>query len=162
MKPFNLHLFFSLMVSVSGLYAGGPVLTDSHTGSQPPIAGEPGDARPIVLDLVLHDKKKILNLLKRAEMLATTPNSAERPEKIALVLHGPEIRYFQISQYLQNREIVDLAAKLDAFNVIDIKMCNTAMSSMGIHKADIPAFIEIVPYGPAEIERLQSKGFIKL
>ena len=91
-----------------------------------------------------------------------TPNPAERPRQIALILHGPEIEHFRISSYGENREIVDLAAKLDAFNVIDIKMCNTAMDQLEVNRQEVPAFIEIVPYGPKEVERLQRKGFLKL
>ena len=135
---------------------------DPNTIAEDRLTSADGLMFKMVHDELVAAREAGLPVLKRAEALATTPNSAERPEKIALVLHGPEIRHFQISQYQQNREIVDLAAKLDAFNVIDIKMCNTAMSSMGINKTDIPAFVEIVPYGPSEIERLQSKGFIKL
>ena len=142
--------------------AGNPILVDGKPGLADTGIGTLGDAQPVVLDIVLHSRKDILKMLSRVEKLAMTPNPSERPENISLVLHGPEIRHFQISRYDNNRNIVDLAAKLDAFNVIDIKMCNTQMTTMGIDKKDIPAFIEIVPYGPAEVERLQSKGFLKL
>jgi len=108
------------------------------------------------------DQGDNLSMLKRAEILASMPNSAERPRAISLVLHGPEIEHFRISQYMNNQDIVDLAAKLDAFNVIDIKMCNTMMGRLSVDKQEIPAFIEIVPYGPGEVEALVEKGFIKL
>jgi len=146
--------------ALSQLATPAPVLTDG--GSIPPEAGTKGEAQPVVLDIVLHKREDILKMLNRAEKLAMTPNPSDRPESIALVLHGPEIEHFKISSYDDNRDIVDLAAKLDAFNIIDVKMCNTQMSMRGIEKKDVPAFIEIVPYGPAEVERLQSMGFIKL
>jgi intracellular sulfur oxidation DsrE/DsrF family protein len=138
-----------------------PIMSDTpvQRASKP---GEPGEHQPVVIDVVLHNKDDILKMLRRAESLAMTPNPAERPRQIALVLHGPEIEYFRISSYEDNREIVDLAAKLDAFNVIDIKMCNTAMGQFEVNKQEVPAFIEIVPYGPKEVERLQGKGFLKL
>ena len=91
-----------------------------------------------------------------------TPNSAERPRQIALVLHGQEIEHFRISNYSDNQDIVDLAAKLDAFNIIDVKMCGTMMNALDVDKQDIPAFIEIVPFGPAEVDRLEQEGFLKL
>ncbi|MCW8963580.1 MAG: hypothetical protein OQL16_07265 [Gammaproteobacteria bacterium] len=141
-----------------------PILSDSpvHNSQDNPKAGEPGENQPIVIDVVLHDRDSILNMLRRAETLAMTPNPAARPRQIALVLHGPEIEHFRISKYEGNQDIVDLAAKLDAFNVIDVKMCNTMMNQLSVDKQEIPAFIEIVPYGPDEVERLQEKGFIKL
>ena len=140
-----------------------PILSDSHGDSHGNLVpGEPGDSQPIVIDVVLHDRKAILNMLQRAETLAMTPNPAERPRQIALVLHGQEIESFRIKNYSDNRDIVDLAAKLDAFNVIDVKMCNTMMNLLNVKKQEIPAFIEIVPYGPAEVDRLEQRGFIKL
>jgi intracellular sulfur oxidation DsrE/DsrF family protein len=155
-------LFCCLLVASSAALAQAPRLNDANPTSPPPRAGSKGLAQPVVLDIVLHDREDIMKMLSRAEKLAMTPNPSERPESISLVLHGPEIEHFQISHYTTNRDIVDLAAKLDAFNIIDVKMCNTRMSMMGIEKKDVPAFIEIVPYGPAEVERLQSMGFIKL
>jgi len=140
-----------------------PVLSDSHGNSAGQLEpGDPGNSQPIVIDVVLHDRDAILNMLQRAETLATTPNPAERPRQIALVLHGQEIENFRIKNYGDNRDIVDLAAKLDAFNVIDVKMCNTMMNMLNVEKQEIPAFIEIVPYGPAEVDRLEQQGFIKL
>ena len=138
-----------------------PVLSDSpgHNTIRP---GEPGSSKPVVIDVVLHDKSEILNMLRRAESLAMTPNPADRPRQIALVLHGPEIEHFKIENYTDNREIVDLAAKLDAFNVIDIKMCNTMMNRMNVEKGEVPAFIEIVPYGPGEVDRLKKAGSLNL
>ena len=138
-----------------------PILSDTPV-QRDSMPGEPGERQPVVIDVVLHNKDDILKMLRRAESLAMTPNPAERPRQIALVLHGPEIEHFKISSYGENREIVDLAAKLDAFNVIDIKMCNTAMDQLEVDKQEVPAFIEIVPYGPKEVERLQGKGFLKL
>ena len=139
----------------------GPVLSDTPQ-RQAIKPGEPGEHQPVVIDVVLHDKDSILSMLRRAESLAMTPNPAERPRQIALVLHGPEIEHFRISSYQDNKEIVDLAAKLDAFNVIDIKMCNTAMDELEVNEQEVPAFIEIVPYGPGEVERLQAEGFLNL
>lgn len=162
-KRLQLTIASSLLFVTMHVTAQTPVLTDGpQTTQRPYLPGEPGNARPVVLDVVLHEREKIINMLRRAEELTAVPNPANRPQKITLILHGPEIEFFQISHYEKNRDIVDLAAKLDAFNIIDVKICNTKMSIMGIEKKDIPAFVEIVPYGPAEIERLQSKGFIKL
>jgi intracellular sulfur oxidation DsrE/DsrF family protein len=140
-----------------------PVLSDGYVVKPgDPPKRETGENDAIVIDVVLHDRKEILGMLKRAEALAMTPNPVERPRQIALVLHGPEIEHFRISKYQNNQDIVDLAAKLDAFNVIDVKMCNTMMNVLEVDRREIPAFIEIVPYGPAEVERLQQQGFIKL
>jgi len=159
-----LLMFISSVTSADRFNNMAPILSDSPAVNtqNDPGRGEPGESQPIVIDVVLHERDSILNMLKRAETLAMTPNPAERPRQIALVLHGPEIEHFRISKYNGNQDIVDLAAKLDAFNVIDIKMCNTMMNLLNVDKQEIPAFIEIVPYGPDEVEALQEQGFIKL
>ena len=140
-----------------------PILSDSGpTVGDKGRQGSQGESQPLVIDVVLHDRQAILRMLQRAETLAMTPNPVERPREIALVLHGPEIEHFRISKYSGNQDIVDLAAKLDAFNVIDIKMCNTMMNQLNVDRREIPAFIEIVPYGPDEVDTLQREGFLKL
>ena len=64
--------------------------------------------------------------------------------------------------YEKNKELVDLAAKLDAFNVIDLKICEKSLSSRGVSQDEIPSFIEPVPYAPDEIKRLTEEGYINL
>jgi len=55
---------------------------------------------------------------------------------------------------------VDEAARLDAFDVVDIRICQTMMEARGIGPDDIPSFIEQVPYGPGEVERLVEDGYL--
>ncbi|MBI3571304.1 MAG: hypothetical protein HY082_09395 [Gammaproteobacteria bacterium] len=43
-----------------------------------------------------------------------------------------------------------------------VKMCRTEMKILGIKEEDIPAFIELVPYGPDEEKRLLRNGYIYL
>lgn len=127
---------------------------------QPPVRVEPRSR--YVLDVVLHSVEEIEQLLDKAEQLASKPRSANEPASIAIVLHGPEIDIFSIRNYDKYQRVVDRAAKLDAYNIIDVKMCMTAMRSRGIRNEDVPGFIELVPYGPEEIRSLQEKGFVKL
>ena len=156
-------LFASCSPILAENFSGyAPVLSDGPGEYKSINPGDPGTSKPVVIDVVLHDKAEILKMLRRAESLATTPNSADRPRQIALVLHGPEIEHFKINNYRENQEIVDLAAKLDAFNVIDIKMCNTMMNQLNVEQEEVPAFIEIVPYGPGEVDRLHGEGFLNL
>ena len=45
-----------------------------------------------------------------------------------------------------------------AFDVVDVKICQTMMSVRGVKRDDIPSFIEQVQLGPAEIDRLEAEG----
>lgn len=79
-----------------------------------------------------------------------------------VVLHGPEVEFFARRNYAKYRHPVDRAAKLDADGVIEVKMCQTEMRSRGIRAEDVPAFIELVPYGPDEEKRLLRRGYVYL
>jgi len=76
------------------------------------------------------------------------------------VLHGPEVEFFSTRNYAQYKDIVDQAARLDAFDVVDVKICQSMMEARGIERDDIPSFIEQVPLGPGEIERLVRQGYV--
>jgi len=113
----------------------------------------------LVFDISVHNIDELRGVLQRAEKLVSTPKSADEPANIALMLHGPEIQYFSIDKYAEYKDIVDLAARLDAYNVVELKMCETAMKDFGIKKNDIPGFIEFVPNGETELKELARRGF---
>ena len=115
-----------------------------------------------VYDINLHDPEELVQLLHRLDELAGTPNAASHAPRIALVLHGPEIEFFAIEWYEHYRELVDMAARLDAFRVIEVKACETRMQELGLTEEDLPGFIETVPYGPAEIKRLERQGYVRM
>ena len=100
-----------------------------------------------------HSLSELQVLLNRAEFIMGNRSPDFEDIEIALVLHGPDINLFTHNNYKDNKPLVDLAAKLDAFDIIDMKICEVSMSSLGVSRSDVPAFIDSVPYGPAEIRR---------
>lgn len=136
------------------------------------FAGQPGatTARPVpdkngrfLFTVMLHTEKEIETLLTRAESLSRSliPRKKNRVG-IALVLHGKEIEMFNKKNYRKYRNIVDTAARLDANDVVEIKVCRTLMDQLKIREEDMPSFVEIVPYGPDEEERLLGQGYTYL
>jgi intracellular sulfur oxidation DsrE/DsrF family protein len=101
------------------------------------------------------DLKELLGTLQ--ESLRT---GLPADEPIVVVLHGSEALPFTRSGYSRNRDLVDQAALLDAYNLIDVRMCETWMNENGIGRDEIPAFIEVIPYAPEEIRRLESEGYL--
>lgn len=80
---------------------------------------------------------------------------------IAFVLHGPEVEIFFRENYSRYKPIVDLAAKLSALNVVDIKVCRTRLRYLETDVDQLYPFVGSVPFGPAEIERLTgAAGFV--
>ncbi len=127
-----------------------------------PDAAVPENAGRYLFQVTLHTPAEIEKLLARAEQLAATQRPTDRRAGIALVLHGPEVELFARRNYAKYRQLVDRAAKLDADGVIEVKMCQTEMRSRGIREQDVPGFIEFVPYGPDEEERLKRRGYVYL
>jgi intracellular sulfur oxidation DsrE/DsrF family protein len=115
-----------------------------------------------LFNVTLHTPEEIAGLLARAEQLAQSMHADNPHTGIALVLHGPEIEIFAKKNYPRFQKLVDQAARLDAEHVIEVKMCLTVMRRLGLRKEDIPAFIELVPYGPDEEERLRRNGYVYL
>jgi intracellular sulfur oxidation DsrE/DsrF family protein len=131
---------------------------DAVTGNGLPRNGSVPQG--MVLDVSVHSLDELRLLLDRAEELAMRPQPQGETPGVVLVLHGPEVEYFAISNYSRYRDVVDQAARLDAFDVVDVKICRSMMERLGVGVDDIPAFIEQVPYGPDEVERLVREGYV--
>ncbi len=80
---------------------------------------------------------------------------------LIIMLHGDHASAFVRDNYPANKKRVDQAALLDAYGIVDIKMCATWMRLNDITEDDIPPFIETVPYGVAELERLRKNGYME-
>lgn len=113
-----------------------------------------------LFDINVHTEEELELILQRVDALARGRDGQAPREPIALVLHGPEVAFFAARNHARYRDLVDLAAKLSAYELIDIRMCQTKMEELGIERGEIPPFIELVPYGPAESERLLQEGYV--
>ncbi len=143
-----------------------PRLQDESGGQPVDVPGQDAgrdndsQAPGMVLDVSVHSLDELRVLLDRAEELATRPQPRGRKASVVLVLHGPEVEFFAISNYSRYKDIVDQAARLDAFDVVDVKICQSMLEQLNVAQEDIPAFIEQVPYGPGEVERLVREGYV--
>ncbi len=113
-------------------------------------------------DISEHSIDDLKLLLQRAEEITQAGTEELEDLEIVMILHGPDIGWFTLDSYNDNKELVDLAKKLDTFDIIDLKVCETAMEDLEIDRKQIPAFIESVPYAPDEINRLSEDGYIHL
>lgn len=153
----------SLLVVLYANQPGQEPVTDvTESGSVPSKDVLPEEDLPkkAVLDITVHTVDELKVLLDRAEKLALAPQPPDSEASVVLVLHGPEVEFFSINNYDKYKDIVDQAARLDAFNVVDVKICQTMMEISGIPRDDIPAFIEQVPLGSVEVERLVREGYV--
>jgi len=111
-----------------------------------------------VAQLHANTPQELADLLDRAESWAKQSKSYPK-YPIAIVLHGPEVNVFIKKNYGQYQSLVDQAAKLDAFKVVDIKICERWMGFNNIDRDQLPPFVDTVPFGPAEEERLIEAGY---
>jgi len=81
-------------------------------------------------------------------------------DPVVVILHGSEATSFTSAGYTSNRMLVDQAARLSAYRLIEVRMCETWMEENEVAADDIPAFVETVPYAPEEIERLEAEGYV--
>jgi intracellular sulfur oxidation DsrE/DsrF family protein len=110
-------------------------------------------------NVALHTLSELKQLLEQAETIANGESQYNTEEPISVVLHGEEIKAFVRSNYRSNKALVDLAARLDAFNIIDVKVCKRWMGANGIMASELPPFVEAVPFGVGERERLKKAGY---
>ncbi len=102
--------------------------------------------------------RSIAELDAITESLLPEANSPTHTAPLVVVLHGDEAFAFLRSRYAAHKMLVDRTALLDAYGVIELKMCATWMRLNGVSEDDIPPFIEPVPLGSAEIARLRERG----
>lgn len=112
----------------------------------------------LMVQIHAHTPDELSGILNRAQIWADQYETYPE-EPIAIVLHGPEASVFVKANYQKYKQLVDLAAKLDAFNVVDVRICERWMGSNNVKKNELPPFVETVPYGPAEEERLIKAGY---
>lgn len=113
------------------------------------------DSSRYLADIELHTVAELSRALQSVENhLQKRPVSSGRVAPVVFVLHGPEAKALLLSNYNQNQVLMDMAARLSAFELVDIRVCRTWMGGNGVDERDLPPFVTTVPYGPAEIERL--------
>ncbi len=128
----------------------------------PTIAEPEIENKSYLFDITDHSIEELEALLVRAEEVSQTHPADFEDLEIVMIIHGPDIDLFTNHNYAENKQLIDLAARLDAYDVIDMKVCEKTMSLLGVDRQDIPSFIESVPYAPTEIKQRLQEGYINL
>lgn len=101
----------------------------------------------------LHTADELYQVLKRSDSLfALADVGTSSP--IVFILHGSEAKVFFRQNYSQNKSLVDLAAMLSAFNIVDIKVCKTWMGHHQLQADQLLPFVGTVDNGPAAEQEL--------
>lgn len=119
---------------------------------EPPLSS--ANANGYVARILNDSPEEVADALSRAETLYSEGKLPQGANPIAIILHGPEVEIFFKDKYEEYKKIVDLAAKLSAFGVVDVRVCETQSGIMGRGRSSIHSFIGTVPFGPTEVKRL--------
>jgi intracellular sulfur oxidation DsrE/DsrF family protein len=113
-------------------------------------------------NLELHTAAELLEVLSRAEELLLDDAMAHDAQaSVTLLMHGPEVRVLLRDNYRDNQELVDLAARLSALGVVQIKACRTWMGGHSVDERQLQAFVGTVPDAVEEARMLiQEQNYI--
>lgn len=112
------------------------------------------NAEGYVARILSDSPQEVADALARAEKLYSEGQLPAGANPISIILHGPEVEIFFKDNYDEYKKIVDLAARLSAFGVVDVRVCETQSGIMGRSRSSIHSFIGTVPFGPTEVQRL--------
>jgi intracellular sulfur oxidation DsrE/DsrF family protein len=123
-----------------------------------PVQAADAEVQRAYLEVTPESRDDLVALLDALEQKLES-EGAHTDAPVVIVLHGDEAFAFTRQGYLDNRPLADRAALLDAYNLIEVRMCETWMNENGLSRSDILPFIDPVPYAPEEIRRLQAEGY---
>jgi len=153
--------FYLVFVLATGLLSISATEAQTLAQSQSDEQSELQVPSGYVFGVTVRTAQQLDVVLERADSLRKLFNP-DQHSRIAIVLHGNELKLFQKINYLANQSIVDRARLLDQAKIIDIKACQTMMRALDIQQSELPGFIEQVPLGPVEINRLEKDlGFTR-
>lgn len=105
------------------------------------------------IDIIPHSNDEIDLILETLESAIPEDNTDTTP--IVMMLHGDEADRFLRGSYSKYKDVIDQTAKLAAYNVIDVKVCETWMRQNNYTKADLFPFMNTVKFARSEIKRLK-------
>lgn len=123
-----------------------------------PVAAADGETVRSFLEITpgnLTELEALVSTLEAADILSSNVTS----EPVVVILHGDEALPFTRSRYAENRSLVDRTALLDAYRLLDVRMCRTWMQENGISDNDLLPFVDTVDFAPEEARRLTAEGY---
>lgn len=108
-----------------------------------------------------HSLEELTQLLDRAGESLEEGVGFPAGNAVVFILHGPEVHFFKKENFSQYRALVEKAAQLEAFDLIDVQVCELYLAEHGISRSQLPAFVNSVPNGPREEARLiEREGYV--
>jgi intracellular sulfur oxidation DsrE/DsrF family protein len=142
-----------VVAGASAAYAQAP------WGTAAPAVPTQYQASKAVYDVALSDPKALNALLDRISGLDAEYSHNPFDASIVVVLHGPELRFFDTRNFSKHEELVRRAQSLSIGTAISFRVCQRSAGNQGIAPENLHGFLQMVPMGDAEIVRLQQQGY---
>lgn len=140
-----------LMLAAGSLWAQAQVLAEPNEKK----------ALQLIAEIEVGTAEELEQKLQRVgELVDNNGWQYGRDAPVAFLLHGEEARALFRQNYSENKTLVDLAAKLAAFEVIDMRVCETWMGGNRLDKDQLQPFVNTVLFAPLEKKQLRSEGYI--
>lgn len=81
---------------------------------------------------------------------------------MALVTHGQEMFALQTAKRAGNPAIHQMAESLSRDDGIPVHVCETYAGTRGLSAEDFPAYIDVAPFGPAQIRNYEALDYVRL
>ena len=149
----------SILLSAFLLLLGAVGAAASDGFATAEVATDSSD--PLLADIRVHTPEAVLDVLERLDALASDASGFPQHDPVVMILHGDEALAFTRAEYGIYKDAVDRAARLEAFGLLDVRICETWMRSKGLMQSDLPSFVDTVPDGMVEERRLEAAGYVR-
>lgn len=109
------------------------------------------------IDIYPKTEQDIELILETLEGNIQAPSADSSTPPILMMLHGPQAELFLRSTYSSNKMLVDQTAKLAAYGVLEVQICELWLRRNNHSKTELFPFISTVPYGASELTRLEEE-----
>lgn len=147
-----------LLLALGASAAGRGELPDGLATAE---AASEATGSGLIADIVVHTPDAVLDVLERLDEIASSAEGFPAHEPVVMVLHGDEAETFTRANYPMYKEAVDRAARLEAFGLLDVRVCEQWMRNEGVRQSDLPSFVDTVPDGMSEELRLERAGYVR-
>lgn len=117
------------------------------------------EAAKVVYDVAVNTPKALDSLLDRVSGLDAEYSHNPLDASVVVVLHGPELKFFDIRNFGQYEALVRRAQSLSVGTAIRFRVCQRSARNQGIAPEYLHGFLDLVPMADAEIVKLQQQGY---
>lgn len=150
MRYFLMFIALLFSTATTALYAD-----TAPWGTATPTQTTEYAPQKVVFDVALDSPEAFDVLLDRVSGLNVEYGADPFDASIVVVMHGPEMHFFDVRNFHRYEELVRRAQSLTIGDVIEFRMCERAAGLRRIQPEHVHGFVQLVPMGDAEIIRLQ-------